>query len=254
MRQKRREKTRPESERVVCGLHAVECYLERGEVTRLFVTSAFRHNLVKRAKSQGIPVGLMRRSELDLFAAGENHQGVVAFIRGYPYLDLPQLLELLAPLKEPMVLFLDRLTDPHNLGAIARSAYLLGAQGIVIPLRGSASITVGAVKTSSGATGHIPITRVVNMGKALERFAEEGYKIGGLVAQAPNGIASTDLTGRLVLVVGSEDRGIRPALLERLTHPISIPMCGEHIGSFNASVAASIVLYEARRQRGMPPG
>lgn len=152
----KKEKKAPGSESVVCGVHAVESYLGKGEVVRLFHTSEFHHPLVKEAKRRGLPVSKMRKSELDLYATGENHQGVVAFIKGYNYLDFHELLDKLSTQKDPMVLFLDRLTDPHNLGAIARSAYLFGASGLVIPARERLRYRGGSegLKWGHGAHSH----------------------------------------------------------------------------------------------------
>ncbi|MBU1241521.1 23S rRNA (guanosine(2251)-2'-O)-methyltransferase RlmB [Myxococcota bacterium] len=236
-------------ERVICGLNAVAEYLEKGEVTRIYTSVQLAHPVIREAKGRGIPLSNLKKSELDLYAGGENHQGIVAFVRGFPYVDFPDLFPLLESMEAPLILLLDRLQDPHNLGAIARSAYLLGATAICIPYKGSASVTQGAVKSSSGATGHIPIARVINMGRALDELKDRGFRIAGLLMDGPHVLSQSDLTGPLAIVVGSEDKGIRPTLEDRLDLRLSIPMAGAHIGSFNASVAASIVLYEVSRQR-----
>lgn len=188
------------------------------------------------------------RAELDALAGLEaRHQGVIAIAGELEYADLDQLLDDLEG-RTPLLVVLDGVQDPRNLGAIVRSANAFGADGVVIAKDRAAPVTAAAVKASAGATELTPIARVTNLVRALETMKERGiWTVGAVVAAAPAPTA-VDLRGPIALVLGAEARGLRPLVLRSCDHKVQIPMSGR-LASLNVSVAAGILLYEARRQR-----
>ncbi len=186
--------------------------------------------------------------ELDRLAKGGRHQGVVAIVGAYPYRSLDELLDLPAdPTRGPLVV-LDQVQDPRNLGAIIRSAYALGSTGLVIPERRSTGVTPTVVRTSAGATEHLPICRVVNLVRALEAMAAAGWWLVGAAGQDGQPPEALDLADRVVLILGSEGKGLRPSTAKHCDFRVAIPMAGD-LDSLNVSVAAGILLAEAARQR-----
>jgi 23S rRNA (guanosine2251-2'-O)-methyltransferase len=149
----------------------------------------------------------------------------------------------------PLIVLLDGITDPHNLGAIVRSAEVLGAHGVAVPARGSASVTPGAVKASAGATERVRIAEVQNLLRAIDALRDKGVRVLGAGAGEGERLDRVDLRGPLALVVGAEGRGMREAVARRCDGRFHIPQRGA-VASLNASVAAAIALYEAARQRG----
>lgn len=187
---------------------------------------------------------------LHRLTGGGNHQGVVLVLGEYPYRDLEALLAA-APPDRPLVV-LDQVQDPHNLGAILRSAWVLGAAGAVIPERRACGVTAAVVRTSAGASEHLPVARVVNLGRALEALKAAGYWLHGAVGEALEGERTSapealDLTGRAALLLGSEGSGLRRSVRQACDHLVTIPM--EDPLSLNVSVAAGILLAESARQR-----
>ena len=157
---------------------------------------------------------------------------------------------MLAHLSAPaLLIFLDQVQDPHNLGAIIRSAHALGAQGVVVPARSAAGLSPAALKAAAGATQHLPVCRVDNLQKALQKAAAGGLFIAGLDAQGEQPLPTADLAQPCALVIGSEGKGLRRMVQKRCDVLLHIPMQREAIGSLNASVAAGIALYEVQRQR-----
>ncbi|PKN21212.1 MAG: 23S rRNA (guanosine(2251)-2'-O)-methyltransferase RlmB [Deltaproteobacteria bacterium HGW-Deltaproteobacteria-22] len=234
---------------VVFGIHPVEELVETGRVQSLLVSSSAPPKLIGAARARGIRVENVFASELDQMTGFGVHQGVVALVEGFEYTDFDHLLTEALTMGPALLVFLDRITDPHNLGAIARSAYLLGAHGLVIPLRESAHPTAGAMKASAGALVHLPVARVHNLKLALTASQEAGLQVIGAAGEAEEDLPGCDLTGPVALVIGSEHQGIRPSVASYCDRTIRIPMCTGGVGSYNASVAAAICLYEAFRQR-----
>jgi 23S rRNA (guanosine2251-2'-O)-methyltransferase len=183
--------------------------------------------------------------ELARIAGSAEHQGIVAEVDPYPYADAAAMLDR----PEPLVVALDQVQDPHNLGAVARSAEAAGADGLVIPSRRSASVTPAAVKASAGATEHLAIARVPNLADYLARAKDAGAWIYGAEANAAVPYTQTDLTGKVVLVLGSEGKGLRRLVAERCDVLISIPVRGR-VASLNVAAAAAALLFEVVRQRG----
>lgn len=184
-------------------------------------------------------------AELTRLAGSPDHQGVVAEVDSYPYADPAALLERPGAL----LVALDQVQDPHNLGAVCRSAEAAGATGVVITERRSASVTAAVAKASAGAVEHLPVARVANLAAWLARARDAGAWIYGAEAGAPVAHTQTDLTGKVVLVLGSEGSGLRRLVADSCDALISIPASGR-VGSLNVSAAAAVLLFEAMRQRG----
>jgi 23S rRNA (guanosine2251-2'-O)-methyltransferase len=184
-------------------------------------------------------------AELTRLAGSPDHQGFVAEVDPYPYADPDALLG--AP--ETLLVALDQVQDPHNLGAVCRSAEAAGANGVVIPERRAAAITPAACKASAGAVEHLPVARVTNLAEWLRRAKEAGAWSYGAEAGAAAPYTQTDLTGKVVLVLGSEGKGLRPRVAETCDLLVSIPVRGR-VASLNVSGAAAVLLFEAVRQRG----
>ena len=186
----------------------------------------------------------MPAEELERLCGSPDHQGVVAEVDPYPYADPEGLLDA----EEALVVALDQIQDPHNLGAIARAAEVAGAAGVVIPERRAASVTAAACKASAGAVEHLPVARVRNLADWLAGAKQRGSWIYGASADAERAYTDVDWSGRAVLVLGSEGAGLRTRVAGTCDELISIPVAGS-VGSLNASVAAAVILFEARRQR-----
>jgi 23S rRNA (guanosine2251-2'-O)-methyltransferase len=190
---------------------------------------------------------LQTKLERDLSAAAgtRDHQGVVAWAAPYRYGDAWEL----AAAERPLLVCLDQVTDPHNLGAVCRTAEGVGATGVVVPAHGSVTVTPAVAKASAGAVEHLPVAVVPNLARYLQEIKRADLWIYGAARDAQSTLWETDLRGGVVLVLGAEGRGLRPLVRRRCDAVISIPLAG-HVESLNVSVAAAVVLFEARRQRG----
>ncbi len=184
--------------------------------------------------------------ELERLCGSRDHQGIVAEVDPYPYADSSRLFA--DDDGQGLVVALDQIQDPHNLGAVCRAAEVAGAAGVVIPDRRSASVTPAACKASAGAVEHLPVARVRNLADWLGEAKEAGAWIYGADADAEKLYTDVEWTGRAVLVLGSEGKGIRQRVAGACDELVSIPISGR-VGSLNASVAAAVILFEARRQR-----
>jgi 23S rRNA (guanosine2251-2'-O)-methyltransferase len=223
------------------------------EVSVVYVAEGVRSpevdQAVQAAKERGISVEIRPRRMVAELAGGGVHQGLVAVAGRFRYATVEELLASAARAGEPpLLVMLDGITDPHNLGAIVRSAEVLGAHGVVIPARGSASVTPGAVKASAGATERVPIAEVAHLLRAIDALRNAGVRVLGTGAEADQRLDGVDLKGPVALVVGAEGRGMREAVARRCDGLFRIPQRGA-VSSLNASVAAAIALYEAARQR-----
>ncbi|WNG58920.1 23S rRNA (guanosine(2251)-2'-O)-methyltransferase RlmB [Archangium gephyra] len=234
-------------------LESLRAHAER--VERLFVTEGqlaakAAAEIFSRARDTGIRVERVPRERLAAMADGGVHQGVVAELRGFEYAELEDLLEAAGKSGHPALLVvLDGIQDPHNFGAIIRSAHAMGAHGVVIAKDRAVPVTGVVAKASAGAVEHCPIARVVNLSRALEELKEAGVWIAAADPHSNQPLWSARLDGPLALVVGAEGAGVRPGVLEHCDFRLGIPMLGQ-VGSLNASVSAAILLYEAARQRG----
>jgi 23S rRNA (guanosine2251-2'-O)-methyltransferase len=207
--------------------------------------------IVSLARKAHVPVHEVDRRELDKLGGETHHQGVAAEVSGYPYVDLPDLLEAArAAGQPPFLLLLDHIQDPQNLGSLLRSAEAVGVHGVVVPGRRATEVTPAAVRASAGAAEHVRVALVPNLVQAMERLKAEGVWLAGLEAE-PEAQLYTEaaLEGPLGLVVGSEGQGLARLVRDKCDFLIRLPQCGR-VESLNAAVAGAVALYEARRQRG----
>ena len=197
-----------------------------------------------RAAADGVPVKKVPRERVDELARGGVHQGVVARVESYPYSSLEEVLAV----PEPLVLVLDGMTDPRNLGAVLRAADGAGASGVVIPKDKAVGVTAAAVKASAGASEHVRVARVTNLRRAVDALKAANVWVYAAEAGGTD-YAKMDLAGPVAFVLGSEGRGVRRLVREVCDGTVSVPMLGA-VSSLNVSVAAAVLAYEARRQRG----
>jgi len=206
--------------------------------------------LVAVAEAAGIPVRSRERRELDRLADTPHHQGAVLALEPFPYSDLDELLAAWRGSgRAAFFLLLDGITDPHNLGAILRSAESAGCHGVIVPRDRSCPVTAVVDKTSAGALEHLLLCQVTNLARTLEMLKGEGIWCYGLAGEGGAPLFVADLAGNVALVVGSEGGGLRPNVRRHCDGLLAIPMRGR-VGSLNASVAAGIALFEVVRQRG----
>lgn len=243
----------PEGE-MVWGRHSVVSMLEGDRpVNKVWLLRTLEKDplyaQVRRlAKGKGAIVQLTERGKLDQLTSGENHQGIVASAAAHKYLELSDLILKAKEHSEPLIVVLDGIEDPHNLGAIIRSAECAGAHGVVIPQRRSASLTGVVEKTAAGALEHMPIARVVNLVRAIEELKDSGFWVVGAEASGDRWIYDVDMKGAIALVIGGEGEGMHRLVTEKCDFVAKVPMLGK-MTSLNASVAAGVMLYEAVRQR-----
>ncbi|NLW24061.1 MAG: 23S rRNA (guanosine(2251)-2'-O)-methyltransferase RlmB [Clostridia bacterium] len=204
--------------------------------------------ILKLAKEKRVPIQQVEKKYLDKMFPGKNHQGVVAYVSVTDYVDWQDLLARARERKEePLLVILDEIEDPHNLGAILRTVDAVGAHGVIIPKRRAVGLTEGVAKASAGAVNYVPVARVANIAQILEALKKEGLWIVGTSLKGEN-LYKQNLQGPLAIVIGNESKGLSRLVEEKCDFLISIPMQGE-INSLNASVATGIVLYEILRQR-----
>ena len=201
------------------------------------------------ARARGVQVQLVDRAAIERIAAGENHQGIAAFVAPFKYAELDDLLNLSLGRKEPLfIAMLDSVMDPGNLGSIVRTANAAGADGVVITARRCAQVNSAVVRSSAGAVEHTPVARVGNLSQAIDRVKAAGVWVAGLDMDGDRDIWEADLTGPIAVVVGSEGSGMSRLVSEKCDFMMRIPMAGK-ISSLNAAVSFSVVAYECVRQR-----
>ncbi len=249
--------TKTLSDDLIWGRHSTEAALLGGRaIHRIWCTSELRSSpkffqLLKDSKASGVLVEEVSWSRLGQLTNGAVHQGIVLQIGASKTHDLTNLIDACKAFSDSsLLLALDGLTDPHNLGAIIRSAEALGAQGLILPQRRSAGLTGSVAKVAAGALEHIPVARVVNLNRSLEKLKNEGYTVVGLAEEGPSTLSEVEFKGPLVVVVGSEDKGISLITRRLCDQLVRIPLKGVTT-SLNASVATSIFLYEVARSRWM---
>lgn len=204
--------------------------------------------VVTLAKEANVIVQIVPRKKLDqLF--GENHQGVIAQVAAYEYAELDDLFKAAEERNEaPFFLILDEIEDPHNLGSIMRTADAAGAHGIIIPKRRAVGLTATVAKSSTGAIEYIPVVRVTNLAQTMDELKDRGVWISGTDASGKQDYRAMDADMPLALVIGSEGKGMGRLIREKCDFLISLPMAGK-VTSLNASVAASLLMYEVYRKR-----
>ncbi|MBU9710828.1 23S rRNA (guanosine(2251)-2'-O)-methyltransferase RlmB [Evansella tamaricis] len=205
--------------------------------------------VIQLAKNSQLNVQIVPRKKLDQLVDTDQHQGVVAQIAAYEYQDISVLFQRAEARNEaPFFLLLDELEDPHNLGSIIRTADAVGAHGVIIPKRRSVGLTSTVAKASAGAIEHIPVTRVTNLARTMEDLKKKGMWFVGTDASGTEDYRNVDLDMPVVLVIGSEGKGISRLVKEKCDFLVRIPLSG-NVTSLNASVAASLLMYEVYRRR-----
>jgi 23S rRNA (guanosine2251-2'-O)-methyltransferase len=205
--------------------------------------------LAEMAEQHQIPLKILTVQQLRTTCGTDQHQGVAAMVSALPMDDLGAIVDRADPEQGPCLLMvLDSIKDPNNLGAIVRSAHCAGANALVIPKDRAARVTPAVSKASAGALEHSRLCRVTNLASSIQWLKKQGVWVAGLAMQAKHSVFEADLKGPLALVVGGEEKGLRPLVRQHCDYLISIPLRGR-IESLNASAAATVVLYEAFRQR-----
>lgn len=235
----------------ITGFHAVEEALSAGRPLDRVVLARGRHgerieSVVRLAKSRAVPVRFENREQIDRLVGTREHQGVAALASARATVELEDLLA--KKTDRGLLVFLDGIEDPHNLGAIARSALASGAAGVVIPERRAAGLTDTAERASAGALAHLPVARVKNLVRAIDEAKRAGYWMIGLDERAQKNYTDADLKGSIGIVVGREGEGLHELTRKSCDFLVSLPTSGP-VRSLNVSVAAGIMLFEVVRQR-----
>lgn len=241
---------------IICGRQPVFEALRAGrrEVRRVLMArnvrteAAIIAQILKQVERKALKLESFALADLDRICHGGNHQGIAAEVGEYPYVELDELIEG-AGGRAPLLLLVDHVQDPQNLGSMMRTADAVGVTGVVIPRERAAEVTAAVVRASSGAAEYVRVAQVTNLHQAMLRLKEEGLRLGGLEGTPEATVyTAADLTGPLGLVVGSEGQGLSKLIADTCDVLLRIPMEGR-VGSLNAGVAAAVALYEARRQR-----
>ena len=240
---------------IISGINAIKENLRQGRgIVELLVAKGRRiermREILDIARGKGIPIKYRDRIYLDKISAGFSHQGVVAIVNNYSYFHLEDLTKIaLDSDNKGLLLVADHITDAGNLGSLIRTAEFFGVQGLILPRDRSASVTETVHKRSAGGTAYLPVARVVNLARALEQLAGEGLWIVGATGESKTSIYEFDWKRNLVLVLGSEGKGLSRVVRDQCHHLVSIPGLG-HLNSLNVSVAGGTIFSEIVRQRG----
>ena len=258
MDKERKEKTArvqdAEADGIIEGRNAVIEALRAGTtIDKIFIqkgeTDKTLGHIASTARAAGVVVVDADKRKLDFMSRTHAHQGVIALASVREYVSVEDILNIAREKGEnPLIVVCDEISDPHNLGAIIRTAECAGAHGVIIPKRRSAGLTSIVGKTSAGAVSYVPVARVPNIPALLEQLQKEGVWVFGTAAEGTTTLYSADLKGPAAIVIGSEGDGMTRLVCEKCDFLVSIPMKGR-ISSLNASAAAAILLYEAVRQR-----
>lgn len=242
-------------ENLIIGRNAVmEAIVAERTIDKLYVAKGDMQGSIKKiigmANDLGIIVQFVPRNKLDTMSENEQHQGVIAQVAAYKYSTMEDVFaKAEASGEPPFIVILDEIEDPHNLGAIIRTAECAGVHGIIISKRRAVGITAVVAKTSAGAIEHIPVVKVTNISNAIEDLKEKGLWIYGADMDGENFHYEQKMTGPIGLVVGSEGRGISKIVKSKCDFIVKVPMKGQ-VNSLNASVASAVMIYEVVRQRG----
>ena len=242
---------------VISGINAVKENLKEGKkgIVELLIARGRKSERVREilsmAREKRIPVRFKDRLYLDKISSESSHQGIIAISSNYSYFHLEDLMKIaLDSQKKGLLLVADHITDIGNLGSLIRTAEFFGVQGLILPKDRSASVTDTVHKRSAGGSAYLPISRVVNLARTLGQLADKkGLWIIGAAGESKTNIYEFDWNRDLVLVLGSEDKGLSKVIKDQCHHLVSIPRLG-HLNSLNVSVAAGIILSEIVRQRG----
>ena len=254
MREERFDRPEAEADGIIEGRNAVIEALRAGTaIDKIYLakgdTDATLGHIASKARAAGVVVVEADRRKLDAMSRTHAHQGVIALAAVREYVSVDDILADAAAKNEPpLIVVCDEISDPHNLGAIIRTAYCAGAHGVVIPKRRSAGLTSVVAKTSAGAVSHMKVARVPNIPSLLKDLKKQGVWVFGTAANGTTGLYDADLKGAAAIVIGSEGDGMTRLAAENCDFLVSIPMKGD-LNSLNASASAAILLYEAVRQR-----
>ena len=252
----RRREPEAEADGMIEGRNAVIEALRAGTpIDKIFLargeTDATLGHIASTAREKGVVVVEADRRKLDGMSRTHAHQGVIAMAAVREYATVDDILNAAREKGEPpLIVVCDELSDPHNLGAVIRTAECAGAHGVIIPKRRSAGLTAVVAKTSAGAVSYVPVARVPNLTALLKELKDEGLWIFGTAADGDTSLYDADLKGPAAIVIGSEGDGMGRLVAQQCDFKVSIPMKGR-LNSLNASAAAAIMLYEAVRQRGL---
>lgn len=236
------------------GRNAVIELLKSGKpINKIYILKGERqgsiNEIIKIAKKNKNMIVEVDKNKLDQLSETKHHQGVIAFVSPVEYKELDDIFKLADEKQEdPFIIIADEIEDPHNLGALIRSAEGAGCHGVIIPKRRAVGVTEVVVKTSVGATEYVPVVRVNNINETIRELKERGVWVVGTDGNADRLYYEQDLTGSLAIVVGSEGRGMNSLTMKSCDYLVKIPMMGK-ITSLNASVSGGIVMYEALKQR-----
>jgi len=242
-----------QKEEIIYGLNPVmEALRGTRQIYELFVAGSSSdkrmEKMLKLATERKVPVRQREKADLNRLCNTDHHQGVALKVEPFPYADLGDLLDELKDNPTGLVLVLDSVQDPHNLGALIRSAACAGAHAVVIPKDRAAGVTAAAEKASAGAAGTVPVAQVTNISQALQDLKKAGFWIYGADGSAKHTLYQQDFSGPVALVIGGEGEGIRPLVRKGCDEVVSIPLQGG-VSSLNASVAGGVFLFEVVRQR-----
>jgi len=241
------------NENQVEGRNAILEVLKSGrDIEKIVIAKGSTEGTIKRiigmATERGIVVQQTDRRRLDEMSQTKNHQGIIGFVSAHKYVEIEDILQIAKDKnEEPFIILLDSITDPHNLGAILRTANASGAHGVIIPKRRAVGLTATVAKTSAGAIEYVPVAKVVNLGNTIDDLKKQGVWVACADTEGKEHFTS-DLKGPIAIVIGSEGEGVGRLVKEKCDFTVSIPMKGE-IASLNASVAAALIMYEVVRQR-----
>lgn len=233
-----------ETSDTVYGLHAVSESLQAGNVNKLYIDEKLRGKNVETikalAREKKVNISWTAKTELNKMTENGVHQGFVARVAEFAYAELDEILAKVG--ENATILILDELTDPHNLGSIARTADATGVDALIIPKHRSVGITPVAVKASTGALEHVPVVRVTNLSQTLDKLKAAGFWIFGTDMDGTP-FQKWNSSGKVALIIGNEGKGVSLGLKKQVDEMITIPMTG-HVQSLNASVAASVLMYK----------
>lgn len=237
------------------GIHSVReaIFNSRNSIAEIWVdrgkSSPRIREIIELAERHNIPVLEKDNATLDMVLPGTNHQGIAALTEGFNYTDLTDLINSSGSLMgKRLLLAIDHITDEGNLGAILRTAAFFGVNGVIIPKDRSARVSGAVMKRSSGGHAHVPVSLVVNLGRAIEQLNESGFWVIGTSGDGNETIYDFKFTGDILLILGNEEKGISPVVLKRCHQILNIPSSGK-IDALNVSVAAGVVISEIMRQR-----
>lgn len=236
------------------GRHPVrEALLSDREIDKIYIAKGTKNahisDILDMAGEKRIPVSFVDRRKIEEMSQSHAHQGILAKAAVHAYVELEDLLAEIELKDEPaFLILLDEIQDPHNLGSVLRTADAAGAQAVVIPKHRSVTLTPVVAKTSAGAVEYVPVCKVTNLVKAIERLKEKGIWVAGADMEGEKLYYEEDFKGNIALVIGNEGKGISRLVREKCDFLVRIPMDGQ-VNSLNASVSAAVLMYEVRRQR-----